>query len=101
MLVPLIGTAALTPHLDLDRQRRNMMKRFDWSIPSASESSVLEDSGRPDWNAYETAVTRLKGREVCFYISLVRKLVLSLSAFRMTNEELGKQRYLSQLESAL
>ncbi|KAG8894051.1 hypothetical protein FRC00_009630, partial [Tulasnella sp. 408] len=63
MLVPLIGTAALTPHMDLDRQRRNMMKRFDWSIPSASESSVLEDSGRPDWNAYETAVARLKGRE--------------------------------------
>ncbi|KIO25573.1 hypothetical protein M407DRAFT_208842 [Tulasnella calospora MUT 4182] len=63
MLVPLIGTTALTPHLDLDRQRRNMMKRFDWSTPSASESSALEDSGRPDWTAYETAVARLKGRE--------------------------------------
>ncbi|KAG8967268.1 hypothetical protein FRC05_002114 [Tulasnella sp. 425] len=64
MLVPLIGTPALPPHLDVDRQRRNMMKRFDWSLPSALEPSVLEDSGRPDWNAYETAVARLKGREV-------------------------------------
>ncbi|KAG8903192.1 hypothetical protein FRC01_009293, partial [Tulasnella sp. 417] len=63
MLVPLIGTTALTPHLDSDRQRRNIMKRFDWSLPSVSESSALEDSGRPDWNAYETAVARLKGRE--------------------------------------
>ncbi|KAG9050795.1 hypothetical protein FS837_002351 [Tulasnella sp. UAMH 9824] len=101
MLVPLIGTAALTPHLDSDRQRRNMMKRFDWSIPSASESSVLEDSGRPDWNAYETAVARLKGREVCFDIYLARKLVLSLLTFRMKNGEVGKQGYSSQPESAL
>lgn len=101
MLVPLIGTAALTPHLDLDRQRRNMMKRFDWSVPSASESSVLEDSGRPDWSAYETAVSRLKGREVCFDISLVRKLVLSLLTFRTKNGEVGKQRCSSQLENAL
>ncbi|KAG8995685.1 hypothetical protein FRB90_000121 [Tulasnella sp. 427] len=64
MLVPLIGTPALTPHLDSDRQRRNMMKRFDWSFPSAQDPTTLEDSGRPDWNAYQTAVARLRSREV-------------------------------------
>lgn len=65
MLVIFPPLNGLFPRLDLDRQRLNMERRFDWSYPPPEENIALRDIGQPDWIAYLEKLKELEADEVC------------------------------------
>ncbi|KAG8905863.1 hypothetical protein FRB99_008074 [Tulasnella sp. 403] len=62
-LVPLVDTPSLFPQLDLERQRMNVHKRFEWTVPPPHEKTDLTDMARPDWDAYVMNVARLQAKK--------------------------------------
>lgn len=62
---PLSEKLGLLPRLDLDRQRLNMARRFDWSFPPPEETIGLQDVAQPDWDAYLVKVEEIKAEAVC------------------------------------
>ncbi|KAG9035394.1 hypothetical protein FRB95_011414 [Tulasnella sp. JGI-2019a] len=57
------GSRGLFPQLDRTRQRLNMERRFDWSLPSPEENIGLNDIAQPDWDAYVIKVEEIKAYE--------------------------------------
>jgi hypothetical protein len=98
MLVPLIDTPKLFPVLDTERQRLNILRRFDWSFPPPNETTDLPDVSKPDWEAYSLPVASVRNMNVS---NLPLDLILPLNSGYKFQEETRREHVIARIGEAM